>query len=106
MPRSLVDLSHVGGGWEVVLNVQLYGRWFCLAFCGISEGKKNDRSIKDRERTVVKLKSFFFKTLFHWTTALDLNLLNFHEFLYLFSIASYVFFLYTLCVLRLRYLRF
>jgi hypothetical protein len=36
----------------------------------------------------VELKSFFLKTLYHSTAALDFNLLGFHEFLNLFSIAS------------------
>jgi hypothetical protein len=37
---------------------------------------------------VVELKSFFFKTLNHWTAALDLDLFNFHDFLDLFSLSS------------------
>jgi hypothetical protein len=55
----------------------------CLLWCFWRE--RNDRSFEDCERTVVDLKSFFFKTLYHWTTALDLNLLSFHDFLDLFS---------------------
>lgn len=49
--------------------------------------ERNDRNFEDREKTVVELKSFF-KTLCHKTTALDLNLLSFHDFLELFSLSS------------------
>jgi hypothetical protein len=58
-----------------------------LHFVVSLEGE-NYRCFEDRERTVVDLKSFFFKNLYHWIDALDLNLLNFHEFLELFSISS------------------
>jgi hypothetical protein len=75
-------------GWELVLSVQLYGRWFHPDFCGAFGGEKMIVScFKDWERTVAELKSFFFKS-HHWTTALHLNLLSFHEFLDLFSISS------------------
>jgi hypothetical protein len=47
----------------------------------------NYRCFEDCERTVVDLKSFL-KNLYHWIDSLDLNLLNFHEFLDLFSISS------------------
>lgn len=43
---------------------------------------------------------------YHWIAALDLKLLSFHDFLHLFSLSSWVYLLYTPCVLRLRYLRF
>jgi hypothetical protein len=49
----------------------------------------NDRNFEDRERTVVKLKSFFFNSLYHWTVALDyLNLLGFQYFLDIFYLSS------------------
>jgi uncharacterized membrane protein (DUF373 family) len=56
---------------------------------------------EDHKRTVVKLKSFFFKTLYLWTTALDFYMPSFHNFLNLFSFSNLVFFLYTSCVLGL-----
>jgi hypothetical protein len=30
---------------------------------------------------VIELKSFFFKNLYYWTTALDFNMLSFHDLL-------------------------
>jgi len=56
---------------------------------------------EDHKRTVVKLKSFFLKTLYLWTTALDFYMPSFHNFLNLFSFSNLVFFLYTSCVLGL-----
>jgi hypothetical protein len=50
---------------------------------------------EDHKRTVVKLKSFFLKTLYLWTTALDFYMPSFHNFLNLFSFSNLVFFLYT-----------
>jgi hypothetical protein len=43
--------------------------------------ERNDRSCEDIERTAGELKSFFFKTLYHWTAALDLICLAFIIFL-------------------------
>jgi hypothetical protein len=48
----------------------------------------NDRNFEDNEKTVAEFKSFFFKTLYHWTAALDFNVLSFHDFLDLFSLSS------------------
>jgi hypothetical protein len=46
--------------------------------------ERNNRNFENRERTIVELKSLFFNTLYHWTTALVyLNLPNFHH-IYLF----------------------
>jgi hypothetical protein len=84
MPNRVVDLLLVGEGWEAVLKAQQCGRWFLLAFCSVFEREINGRSYKDLESTVVKLKSFFFKTLYYWTAALNLNWLSFHDFLDLF----------------------
>jgi hypothetical protein len=39
--------------------------------------ERNDRRFEDSERTVAELKFFFFKTLYHWTVALDLICLAF-----------------------------
>lgn len=58
----------------------------CLLWCFWKE--INDRSFEDREKTVVELKSFFFKILYHWIVVLDFNLLNFHDFLDPFSLFS------------------
>jgi len=60
----------------------------CLAL------KRNDKSFRDSKRRVTELKSFFIKTLYHWTAALDRNLLGFHDF-HLFSLSSKVFLLCT-----------
>jgi hypothetical protein len=49
--------------------------------------ERNDRNFEDQERTVVEQKSFF-KTFCHRPTAIDLNLLSFHDFLELFSLSS------------------
>jgi hypothetical protein len=54
----------------------------CLAL------KRNDKSFRDSKRRVAEFKSFFIKTLYHWTAALDRNLLGFHDFLDLFSLSS------------------
>lgn len=50
--------------------------------------EKNDTCFEDREKMVVKLKSFFFKTLSLWIVALDFYLPSFHDFLSLFSLSS------------------
>jgi hypothetical protein len=50
--------------------VELCGRLFHLAFCGVQ-----------------KPKFFFFKTLYHYRATLDLNVLTFHAFLNLFSLS-------------------
>jgi polyferredoxin len=67
--------------------VQQCGRWFCPTFCGVFS-RKEITSFEDRERMVVELKSSFFKILYLWTAALDLNLLSFQDFLDLFSLSS------------------
>ena len=64
--------------WKMISSYLLW----CL------QKERNDRSFEDRETMVVELKSFFLKTLFHSTSALDLNLLSFHNFLDLFSLSS------------------
>jgi hypothetical protein len=77
MPKRVVDLlacwkrvcgSHQGAAmWKMASS--------CLLGCLWME--RNERSFEDCKRTVVELKSLFFKTLFHWTTTLDLNMLIF-----------------------------
>jgi hypothetical protein len=44
------------------------------------EEEINDRSFEDHERTLVELNDLFFKTLYHWATAFDFNIYNFHIF--------------------------
>jgi hypothetical protein len=45
----------------------------------------NDKSFEDRERTLEKLKYFFFNTLFLWTAAfISLSVLSFHDLFVLF----------------------
>jgi hypothetical protein len=61
------------------------GKWYCPAFCGVfgrEKKKKNYRSFKGCERTVVDLKPFFFfNTIYHWAPNLNFpNLLGFHFF--------------------------
>jgi hypothetical protein len=70
-----------------VVNVQLCGSWLPLALCGVFGGEKKYKSFENRKWTM-ELKDFFFKTFYYWTTALDLNLLSFHEFLDLFSLSN------------------
>jgi hypothetical protein len=87
MPRRVVDLfacwRRLGGTpqtadvWKMVLSCPF----------AVSLEEINDRNFEDCERTVVELKSFF-KILYHWTIALDFNLLSFHNFLELFSRSS------------------
>jgi hypothetical protein len=49
----------------------------------------NDRNFEDSERTLEELESFFFYTLFLWTTAFISPLvLNYYDFLILFSPSS------------------
>jgi hypothetical protein len=49
----------------------------------------NDRSFKDRERTLEKIKSFFFKTLYLWTVAYVSPLtISYHNFPILFGPSS------------------
>jgi hypothetical protein len=64
--------------------------------------ERNNWSFKDRERTLVKLKALFFKTLFHWVAASDFSISSFHVFLDLFSTSNLEFLLYIFCVLGLR----
>jgi hypothetical protein len=106
LPRSVVDLFACGRGlrgslqcapvWKMVLP--------CLLWCLWRE--INVRRLKDHGRTVVELKCFFFKNLYHWTGALDLNLLVFMNFSTCFLFLVRFFLLYTACVLRLRLLHF
>jgi len=35
LPRRIGLFCLLGEVWEAVFRVQLYGRWFCLAFCGV-----------------------------------------------------------------------
>jgi hypothetical protein len=49
--------------WKMVLSYLMWCIW----------RERNDRSLKDRERTVEELKDFFFKTLYLWTFAFGLN---------------------------------
>jgi hypothetical protein len=45
--------------------------------------------IEDRERTLEKIKYFFFKTLFLWTAAfISPLMISYHDFLVLFSPSS------------------
>jgi hypothetical protein len=55
-----------------------------MVLSGLLEGNKYEYN----EKTVMELKSFFFKTFYHWTTTLDSNVLSFHDFLELFSLFS------------------
>jgi hypothetical protein len=49
----------------------------------------NDRSFEDRKRMLEELVSFFFYTLYLWTTAFVAHfLLNFHDFLVFISPSS------------------
>lgn len=60
---------------------------FCFLWC--LWRKKNERSLEDRERTGVELKSFFFNTIYLWAATLDFPTeLDFHAFLYFFSFSS------------------
>jgi hypothetical protein len=55
--------------------------------------KINDQSFEDCEKTMVKLKAFFFKTPYQWTTVYDcLQLSNFLDFFFFFWLSvSFVF---------------
>jgi hypothetical protein len=55
---------------------------------GVYLSERNDRNFEDSERTVKELKDFFFKTLYYWTAAMDLNISSFHVFLDVFSSTS------------------
>jgi hypothetical protein len=67
--------------------------------------ERNDRSCEDIERTVGDLKSFFFKTLYHWTAALNLICLAFIIFLtcslFLTKCFSCILLMYLSCVFAL-----
>jgi hypothetical protein len=92
---------------------ELRGSPQCVAVCKLLPAhflclwrERDDRCFKDRKRIMAELKSFFVKTLYLWTAALDFNFLSFHNFLNLFSFSSQVFLLYTPCVLGLHLLCF
>jgi hypothetical protein len=80
MPKRVVDLLTCWRGmcgnpqdaavWKMVLSCHFWCLW----------RDRNDRCFEDHERPVVELISFFFKTLFHMTAALDLNVLSFYDF--------------------------
>jgi hypothetical protein len=67
--------------------VELCGRLFHLAFCGVQNTLTN------------KAKVFLFQnSLYHYRATLDLNVLTFHAFLNLFSLSRLVYLLYySLC---------
>jgi hypothetical protein len=70
----------------------------------VSLEKINDRSFEDRERTLEELKSFFFNTLYHWTTSFVFPLvLSFNDFLVLFSLLARCFFCILLVYLGALY---
>jgi hypothetical protein len=59
----------------------------CLLWCLWRE--RNDRHFEDKERTIEELISFFFHSLFSWTTAFLAPLvISFNDFLVLFSSSS------------------
>ena len=98
LPKRVVDLFTCWKGPSKPNCVE-DGIFLCFV---VSLEERNDRSLDDSERMVAKLKSFFFKTLYHWTAALIFNVLSsFHDFLDLFSLSSSVFLLYTLRVVEL-----
>jgi hypothetical protein len=81
MPKRVVDFFDCWKGLSG--NPQSAGMWkmYCLIFCGVIGGKRNDSSFEDRERTMMDLKSFF-NTLFFWAVALDFtNMPTFHDFI-------------------------
>jgi hypothetical protein len=59
----------------------------CLMWCLWRE--RNDRQFKDKERTIEKLISFFFHSLYSWSAAFLAPLvISFYDFLVLFSSSS------------------
>jgi hypothetical protein len=69
--------------WNMVLSCLLWFLWREI----------NDRSFEDRERTVMKLMLFLFHN-YYWTTAFDLQLL---DFLFLARFYSYILHVYLGC---------
>jgi hypothetical protein len=68
------------------LEVMLCGRWCLHAFCGVSGGKRNDRSFEDCERTLERIKLLFFNTLYLYTYVFVSPLvIKYHDFLVLFA---------------------
>jgi hypothetical protein len=59
----------------------------CLLWCLWRE--RNDRHFEDKERTIEELISFFFHSLFSWTTVFLAPLvISLNDFLFLFSSSS------------------
>jgi hypothetical protein len=65
----------------VGLRMLQCGSWFRFVLCGVFVGKK---IIGVRERTVVELEAFSFKTFYHWAIAFDFNISSFFYFLFFF----------------------
>jgi hypothetical protein len=88
MPLRVVDLFAC---WWTGGRSQSAVMWkmvpCCLLWCLWRE--RNDRHFEDKERTIEELISFFFHSLFSWTTAFLAPLvISFNDFLALFSSSS------------------
>jgi hypothetical protein len=94
MPRRVVDhfacwKEFFGRSWNNVI-------WKMVPSCFMWWlWRINDRIFEDRKQSVEELKDFFFKTLYHRTTTMGLNISSFHVFLDLFSSTIRV----SLCIL-------
>jgi len=88
MPRRVVDLFVYWWTADSTRNVVVWRMVpLCVLWCLWRE--KNDRYFEDRERNLEELKSFFFNTLYLWTTAyISPLVISYHDFLILFAPAS------------------
>jgi hypothetical protein len=88
MPRRVVDLFAcwwTGGRSQSVVVWKMVP--CCLLWCLWRE--RNDKLFEDKKITIEELISFFFLSLYSWTTAfLAPIMINYHDFLVLFSSSS------------------
>ena len=88
MPRCIVDLYAC---WWTNVSTQSFVVWkmvaTCLLWCLWRE--MNYRCFENRERTLEKIKSFFFKILYLWMTAyVSPLIISYNDFIVHFALSS------------------
>lgn len=78
MPNRVIDLFVYWKGkfdrlenaamWKMVSSYLMWCLW----------RKRNYQNFEDRKQTVDELTDFFLKSLYHWASALDLNICSYH----------------------------